>query len=256
MAGGFAAAADPVAPAPGYPQAVVYEPVFVSSSKPLPVVPPAVLTQPVVAPRPAATVAAPVAHMQPVVPVQVGAPPVGPAPPRPVEEDLKQYQVLLEPPSATLVFDVCNSEKDLEKRMRQQAMQRKPPSDVQFPDREPISTSSWQARSMPASRILSEPNFVCHDRLYCEEKNAERYGWDLGVIQPFVSTLYFARDTLIIPLAFVGRPLRHALTPAAGKCLPGDPVPYILYPLEPGPHHEGRHRWDLSRRSRERCGCS
>src|SRR5262249_19306242 len=49
----------------------------------------------------------------------------------------------------------------------------------------------YTARSFEARVKYVEPNFVCHRRLYFEEKNAERQGWELGPLQPFVSTAYF-----------------------------------------------------------------
>jgi len=191
---------------------------------------------------PAATVAAPV-RSTPVVQVQViGQPPavqsptpvpplVAPATPRGVEDELKQYQILLETPSLPVLFGHLDSEKDLEKRMRQQAMERTPPSTVEFPDREPISKATFKDRAFPAHGIYAEPNFICHDRLFFEEKNSERYGWDLGFIQPFVSMGYFVRDAAAMPLVFMGQPLQRFDT-SAGKCMPGDPVPYIYYPPE------------------------
>ena len=44
-----------------------------------------------------------------------------------------------------------------------------------------------------------EPAYVVYRRLYFEEKNAERYGWELGMFQPAVSTLYFFKDVALLP---------------------------------------------------------
>lgn len=83
----------------------------------------------------------------------------------------------------------------------------------------------------PAMRSLTEPDYVVHRRLYFEEKNSERYGWDLGIVQPVVSTLYFYKDTLLWPAKIASNPHERYDT-SAGKCLPGSPVPYYLYPPE------------------------
>jgi hypothetical protein len=86
-------------------------------------------------------------------------------------------------------------------------------------------TSGYEPRT---ARV--EPTFVVHRRLHFEEKNAERYGWDLGIIQPFVSTMYFYRDTLLWPQSLVSGCVVGPWDTSAGKCKPGSPVPYNLYP--------------------------
>lgn len=83
----------------------------------------------------------------------------------------------------------------------------------------------------PAMRSVIEPDYVVHRRLYFEEKNSERYGWDLGIVQPVISTLYFYKDTLLWPAKLASNPFERYDT-SAGKCLPGSPVPYYLYPPE------------------------
>jgi hypothetical protein len=85
--------------------------------------------------------------------------------------------------------------------------------------------------SYPPVKQLIEPNFLIHRRLYFEEKNSERYGWDLGIVQPVVSTLYFYKDTLLWPAKLASRPFER-YDSSAGKCLPGSAVPYYLYPPE------------------------
>ena len=77
----------------------------------------------------------------------------------------------------------------------------------------------------------AEPAYVCFKRLLFEEKNAERYGWDLGVIHPFVSTAAFYWDVATLPYHLFTAPCRK-FECSAGYCLPGDPVPYLLYPPE------------------------
>ena len=51
----------------------------------------------------------------------------------------------------------------------------------------------------PPMSVQHEPLYIVHRRLHFEEKNAERYGWDLGIIQPFVSAAYFYKDVLLWP---------------------------------------------------------
>ncbi len=72
--------------------------------------------------------------------------------------------------------------------------------------------------------------YVTHRRLHFEEKNAERYGWDFGIIQPLVSTLYFYKDVLLWPNSLASGCAYGFWDTNVGKCLPGSPTPYMLYP--------------------------
>src|SRR5262249_34041205 len=74
-----------------------------------------------------------------------------------------------------------------------------------------------------------EPNYVCYDRMYFEERNSERFGWDLGIIQPLVSAGIFFFDVAALPYHVGTDPCRKYEC-SAGYCLPGDPVPYLLCP--------------------------
>lgn len=88
-----------------------------------------------------------------------------------------------------------------------------------------------RAGTTPPMRALLEPGYVVHRRLFFEEKNAERYGWNLGMAQPFVSAAYFYKDLLLWP-SHIASNLRERYDTNAGKFLPGSPVPYYLYPPE------------------------
>ena len=74
--------------------------------------------------------------------------------------------------------------------------------------------------------------YLVHRRLYFEEVNAERYGWDAGPIQPVFSAMYFYRDCLMWPHNLASGLWRERYDTSAGKCLPGNTVPYYLYPEE------------------------
>jgi hypothetical protein len=75
----------------------------------------------------------------------------------------------------------------------------------------------------------AEPNYVLHRRLFFEERNAERYGWDLGLLSPFVAAGAFYWDLALLPYQIGELPFRR-FDSNAGLCLPGDAVPYRLYP--------------------------
>ena len=94
-----------------------------------------------------------------------------------------------------------------------------------------ISALNFTGRSFEPRVKYVEPNFVCHRRFYFEEKNAERQGWELGPLQPFVSTGYFLKDFFFLPFHFATRPCDRWEC-IAGNCLPGDATPYLIYPIE------------------------
>ena len=75
--------------------------------------------------------------------------------------------------------------------------------------------------------VRIEPTSLCYDRLMFEEKNSERYGWELGPIGALVSPTDFYWKVLTAPLARLVDPCR-SFEANAGYCLPGDPVPYLL----------------------------
>jgi hypothetical protein len=138
--------------------------------------------------------------------------------------------IQLEPPGPQRVFRL-ESEASLQERIRQEFRQDDPIQRVVFPEEPVLSTQPYQGRAWPPQKELAEASYVCYGRLLFEEKNSERYGWDLGAIQPIVSASVFFKDVLVLPY--------HAATDlcrcnecSAGYCLPGDPVPYLLYPPE------------------------
>jgi hypothetical protein len=142
-------------------------------------------------------------------------------------EEGTEYQVQLEPPGPQRLFRL-EDERSLFERMRQEARERPTPERIQFPA-EPIVTGGSVVRRFPAANMLVEPNYVCYGRLYFEQVNSERYGWDLGPIQPLVSTMGFYCDLLLLPYHLGIDPCRYYEC-GTGYCLPGDPVPYLLYP--------------------------
>ena len=102
---------------------------------------------------------------------------------------------------------------------------------VVFPVKPELTGEPYQPRKFAPAVILAEPSYVVYRRLYFEEKNSERYGWDLGPIQPLVSTLAFLKDAVMLPHNIFAYPCRRWET-NAGQCQPGDPVPYLCYPPE------------------------
>ena len=96
--------------------------------------------------------------------------------------------------------------------------------------RSAMSLEKASTGTFPPARAVFEPGFVVHRRLHFEEKNTERYGWDLGFVTPFVSTAYFYKDVLLWPNSLASGVVTGFWDTNAGKCLPGSPVPYCFYP--------------------------
>ncbi len=136
------------------------------------------------------------------------------------------YAIQLSPPGPQRVFRL-ESEDAFRERMKQEARQRG--QRIEFPPEPIVSTESYSGRSYPPTQEIVEPGYVCYGRLYFEERNAERYDWDLGIMQPLVSLGYFYKDVLLFPYHYFTDPCRK-FDCDAGYCLPGDPTPYLLYP--------------------------
>ncbi len=139
----------------------------------------------------------------------------------------EDYAVQLQPPGSQRLFRL-ESEMSLQERMRQEARQRPTPERIQFPVEPDISGGKAFEYRMwkPLSQVV-EPAYVCYGRLLFEDRNAERYGWDLGFIQPFVSASLYVKDFVLLPYHLASTPCSDCNT---GYCLPGDPTPFLLYP--------------------------
>ena len=72
---------------------------------------------------------------------------------------------------------------------------------------------------------------MCYERLHFHQINFERYGWDLGAVTPFVSAGKFFADFVTLPWR-AGAQVCRRYECSAGYCLPGDPVPLMIYPPE------------------------
>ncbi|HYT92957.1 MAG TPA: hypothetical protein VEL76_29840 [Gemmataceae bacterium] len=93
--------------------------------------------------------------------------------------------------------------------------------------KEPFLPRVW-----PHMVAYVEPSYVCYGRLLFEQINAERYGWDFGPISPLVSMAKFYYDVLSLPYNLATDPCRCCECSNSGYCLPGSPVPLMLYPPE------------------------
>jgi hypothetical protein len=103
---------------------------------------------------------------------------------------------------------------------------------MRFPDYPAVPKAAPVVRHWAPLTETVTPPFVCYRRLYFEQINLERYGWGLGVLSPFVSQGAFYVDLFTLPYHAGTEPFRRYEC-SAGYCLPGDPVPLLLYPFEP-----------------------
>lgn len=214
-----AGAAFAQGPAPGRPTFTFHKPAEAPDSRPAPVVPAIYFHKP--AGEPGAIVPAAMQALQPPPPVPGGRP--GPGEPL-------GFQIQLDPPGPDRLFRL-ESEAALNERMRQEARGRVPPERITFPDEPVLSKDRYTGRAWPKFKTLAEPQYVCYGRLFFEQKNEERYGWDLGIIEPVVSAGHFFADFVTLPYHMASYPCRKYEC-SAGYCLPGQPVPYMLYPPE------------------------
>jgi hypothetical protein len=104
---------------------------------------------------------------------------------------------------------------------------------LKFPPNPPVGDGKpyvAKTGSYPPMRAEYAPLYVVHRRLHFEERNSERYGWDLGIVQPFLLTANFYKDVFLWPQSLASGCAYGFWDTSAGKCLPGSPTPYMLYP--------------------------
>lgn len=149
---------------------------------------------------------------------------------RPADDQLTEQRIQLEPPGPDRLFQL-ESEDALKERMRQEALQRVPAERIVFPDEPILSRDTYLGRNWSQRTLYVEPNYLCYKRLYFEQKNSERYGWDLGPVSTALAPAKFFADVVTLPYHWASDPFRHCEC-SAGYCLPGDSVPLLLYPPE------------------------
>jgi hypothetical protein len=143
------------------------------------------------------------------------------------------YQIQLEPPGLERLTAGLSSDPDLQERIRQETLGRQPRERVTFPEEPILSRDRYYGRGgiWPQRAMIVEPDYTCYRKLLFEDKNTERYGWELGMLQPLVSLGIFWYDFAALPLHCFADPCGKTDC-SVGYCLPGDPVPYRLYPPE------------------------
>lgn len=147
------------------------------------------------------------------------------------DENQTVYQIQLEPPGLERISRL-DSDAKLRERIRQETQERDPKERVQFPEEPILSRDTYMGRGSiwPARQMIVEPNYVAYGHLYFQDLNAERYGWDLGVVHPLIANAKFYYDLALLPMHCTQWKCQN--DSSVGYCLPGDPVPFRLYPPE------------------------
>ncbi len=127
------------------------------------------------------------------------------------------------------------SEAMLRERMSREAQQGINPLNLKykavFPEYAPVPPPIVPVRFWPPTPEVVEPLYLCYGRLYFEQINQERYGWDLGPLQPLISAGIFYLDVATLPYHAATDPRRcYECNP--GYALPGQCVPLLLYQPE------------------------
>ena len=139
----------------------------------------------------------------------------------------------LVPPGIERIAQSVQSDESLFERIRQENRERSPMERVVFPPDPVLTRDTYHGRGKlwPALTLEVAPYYVCHGRLPFQQINFERYGWTFGVLQPLISSGIFLWDFVTWPYQMAMEPCR-CFEYNTGYCLPGDPVPLLLYPIE------------------------
>lgn len=143
-------------------------------------------------------------------------------------EEERAFALTLDIPGNEELFR-REGEGKLQERIREEFKKQGVTDPIEFPQVPVLSKTPFPGRSFSRQMATVEPNYVTHGRLYFEDRNHERYGWDFGPFQPLISAAAFYKDVLFFPHNYFSHPCDRWET-NAGYCLPGDPVPYLMYP--------------------------
>ena len=130
-------------------------------------------------------------------------------------------------PGVDLIF-TREAENQLFDTIRAENQARPGAQRVIFPERGQVTRDKYAGRNFKQMVEKIEPSFVMHRRLNFENLNADRYGWEMGNLQPALSLGHFLYDVVALPYHSWTRPLQQ-WDSSAGKCLPGDAVPLQFY---------------------------
>jgi hypothetical protein len=148
-----------------------------------------------------------------------GQPPAGDR--RQDDRDLEE-EGRFEPPTREELFRLESEAAYLRRQQIKKRIQQRNP-DYSMPPETPI-TGVLTPRTFAPTEAIAFPSYVVYHPLYFQQINAERYGWELGVFQPLVSTAQFYGDVLLLPYKAAANP-PWTCDSNVGYNLPGNPEP-------------------------------
>jgi hypothetical protein len=149
----------------------------------------------------------------------------------PYEESKSEVRTVIDLPGLEKLATSLQTDESLYERIRQENKDADRFENITFPPDPILSKGRYGGRGLlwPQRTLIVEPSYVCYDRLYFEDRNSERYGWDFGIVHPILSAGEFLADLALVPYHFGTCPFIHDRDCNSGYCLPGDPVPFLLY---------------------------
>jgi hypothetical protein len=140
---------------------------------------------------------------------------------RETDRDLEE-EGRFEPPSKEELFRL-ESESSFLRRMQLRKRIQQQNAEYTLPPETSITGTLAPRAFLPQQATLF-PSYVVYHPLYFQQINAERYGWELGVFQPLVSTAQFYGDVLLMPYKVAYNP-PWTCDANTGYNLPGNPEP-------------------------------
>ena len=148
------------------------------------------------------------------------------APAQSVTEDAVQSFGTTELPGPQRLFK-RESERQFFERIAQDMKKQIGAGKAIFPEEPIISKEPFRPREFPHLVKQVEPSYLCHGRLYFEQPNFERTGYDFRILQPAICLGVFYYDLALLPY-HAWTDLQDRTECSVGKCLPGDPAPLLL----------------------------
>ena len=146
-----------------------------------------------------------------------------------VYEEDADFVIRTDLPGPERMFDTRKSEAMVREYIRRDTQIRSGANRILFPEYEPLSRETTvPPRRFPRQATWAEPNVVCHGRLYFEQPNSERAGWDFGYLSVPLSVGVYYYDLALLPYHWGTDPCRR-YDCNSGKCLPGDMTPFLFY---------------------------
>lgn len=142
------------------------------------------------------------------------------------EQDV-DFNIAIELPGQERLFQRF-SEAQVFKRIEENVKTKPGAGRVFFPEYPPITKEPYQPRAFAPMVEVVEPLVLEHGRLFFEQTNFERQGWDLGFMTTAINLGVFYYDVAMFPYHYWTRPC-GCCDSSAGKCLPGDPTPLYFY---------------------------